>query len=165
MLPVPTTHSPLVRFMSPACSFCLGLPYVAWLAALQRQRVMVKHGLPPSDEDGMATACFPCSLMQMHALLQQQHHGHTGQHQQQQWPVSAPLRAPRVQQMSGEGEGLQMLCMCVCLCLCVMLATCRTTLAGSRVPVAKFVTHAVLSLTHVLLPCLCCDCCCCSCCI
>lgn len=90
---------------------CLGLPYVAWLAALQRQRVMAKHGVGASDEDGWATACYPCSLLQMHALLQQQHYQQhptaplcqrTSMQQQQQHPVvGAPLRPPKVQHMTG----------------------------------------------------------------
>lgn len=83
------------------CSVCLGLPYVAWLAALQRQRVMAKHGVAVTDEEAWATACYPCSLLQMHALLQQQHHCTASYHHQQQ--ASVPLRAPRVQQMTGEG--------------------------------------------------------------
>lgn len=83
---------------------CLGLPYVAWLAALQRQRVMTKHGVAAADEEAWATACYPCSLLQMHALLQLQHQQQQAsprhqQHQQQQ--ASAPLRAPRLQQMTG----------------------------------------------------------------
>lgn len=86
---------------------CLGLPYVAWLAALQRQRVMSKHGVAATDEEALATACYPCNLLQMHALLQQQHQQqqsvlnprHPQQQQQQQ--ASVPLRAPRVQQMTG----------------------------------------------------------------
>jgi hypothetical protein len=85
---------------------CLGLPYVAWLAALQRQRVMTKHGVAATDEEAMATACYPCNLLQMHALLQQQQHQQqqsvmNSRHPQQQQQQSVPLRAPRVQQMTG----------------------------------------------------------------
>lgn len=87
-------------------SMCLGLPYVAWLAALQRQRVMAKHGLAVTNEEAWATACYPCSLLQMHALLQQQYQQqqgllHSHHSQQQQQTASVPLRAPRVQQMTG----------------------------------------------------------------
>lgn len=90
------------------CSICLGLPYVAWLAALQRQRVMTKHGVAAADEEAWATACYPCNLLQMHALLQQQHQQQPSlvqPHQaQQQEQASVPLRAPRVQQMTGTAE-------------------------------------------------------------
>jgi hypothetical protein len=83
------------------CSFCLGLPYVAWVAALQRQRVMAKHGVAVTDEEAWATACYPCSLLQMHTLLQQQQYHCTASHHQQQ-QASVPLRAPKLQQMKGE---------------------------------------------------------------
>jgi hypothetical protein len=89
---------------------CLGLPYVVWLAALQRQRVMTKHGVAAADEEAWATACYPCSLLQMHALLQQQQQQQPSlaqphQAAQQQEQASVPLRAPRVQQMTGVAQG------------------------------------------------------------
>jgi hypothetical protein len=85
---------------------CLGLPYVAWLAALQRQRVMTKHGVAATDEEAMATACYPCNLLQMHALLQQQQQSLlSSRHPQQQQQQSVPLRAPRVQHMTGGHVG------------------------------------------------------------
>lgn len=95
MLPLPCACRPL----SFRRSMCLGLPYVAWLAALQRQRVVAKHGVAVTEEDAWATACYPCSLLQMHALLQQQQHSSNPRRQHQQ--PSVPLRAPVVQQMTG----------------------------------------------------------------
>lgn len=86
---------------------CFGLPYVAWLAALQRQRVMKKHGVAAADEEAWATACYPCSLLQMHALLQQHQQQPSlvqPRQAQQQEQASVPLRAPRVQQMTGTAE-------------------------------------------------------------
>jgi predicted DCC family thiol-disulfide oxidoreductase YuxK len=71
---------------------CLGLPLVAWLTEAQRQRVVAKHAV--SDQEGeswVTSAMYPCSLLQMHALMQQQ--------QQQQCQAAAPYTAPKVQQM------------------------------------------------------------------
>jgi hypothetical protein len=76
---------------------CLGLPLVAWLTVLQRQRVVAKHAVSdPEGESWVTAELYPCSLLQMHALMQQQ--------EQQQCQAAAPYKAPKVQQMVAGGH-------------------------------------------------------------
>lgn len=75
------------------CSVFMGLPLIAWLTVLQRQRVVAKHAVVEKEEDAWATmALYPCSLLQMHVLLKQQQQPVAGQ-------AAAPYKAPKVQQM------------------------------------------------------------------
>lgn len=96
----PLTHCLLLLLHTSirTCSACLGLPFVAWWTALQRQRVAAKHSVDDSREPGwLSTALFPCSLLQMHALLQQA----AALHQQQQAAAPPPHKAPKMQAMTG----------------------------------------------------------------
>lgn len=80
-------------------SACLGLPLVAWLTSLQRQRVAAKHDVQHADECELgAAALYPCALAQVHALMQQQRQpAMTGA------AFPAPYVAPRVQHMAANG--------------------------------------------------------------
>jgi NADPH:quinone reductase-like Zn-dependent oxidoreductase len=88
---------------------CLGLPLVAWLALMQRQRVVAKHAVnDPDGESWVTAALYPCSLLQMHALMQQQ--------EQQQCQAAAPYKAPKVQQMMAGEQLLGLPCLRKCCC-------------------------------------------------
>ncbi|KAF8065467.1 hypothetical protein HT031_003068 [Scenedesmus sp. PABB004] len=85
-------------------SMCLGLPLVAWLAALQRQRVAARHAVQEGGEPWWAAAaCFPLSLLQVHALLHELH----GPPQPAAGSDAPALKPPRVQQMTATESLLQ----------------------------------------------------------
>lgn len=89
----PPTHLP--------CSLCLGLPVVAYLASMQRERIAAKYNIREPAVCCLGAcvlcSCYSCSLFQMHVFLREQ----TG------FMPAKPRQQPPQQQGPGPGVPLK----------------------------------------------------------
>jgi hypothetical protein len=85
----------------PPCSLCLGLPVVAYLASMQRERIAAKYNIREPAVCCLGAcvlcSCYSCSLFQTHVFLRE----HTG------FMPSKPRQQPPQQQGLGPGVPLK----------------------------------------------------------
>jgi hypothetical protein len=99
----PFSPNPLPTHPSCHHSLCLGAPLVGWMAALQHQRVAAKYGLPPAPSLLASCLCYPHTLFQAAAALEEA----------RLLAPPPPKPVPRSREWAGVLTCLQRCCCCV----------------------------------------------------